>query len=60
MKKTLLALSTISALTSASEVYFIEPANGDKFKGDVKVVFGLSSVSGRSLFPIPAAIIIAL
>ena len=42
MKKTLLALSTISALTSASEVYFVEPANGDKFKGDVKVVFGLS------------------
>ena len=27
MKKTLLALSTISALTSASEVYFIEPAD---------------------------------
>ena len=42
MKKTLLALSTISALTSASEVYFIEPTDGDKFNGDVKVVFGLS------------------
>ena len=44
MKKTLLALSTISALTFASEVYFIEPAtDGDKFTGDVKVVFGLSN-----------------
>ena len=42
MKKTLLALSTISALTSASEVYFIEPTDGDKFNGNVKVVFGLS------------------
>ena len=42
MKKTLLALLTISALTSASEVYFIEPTDGDKFNGDVKVVFGLS------------------
>ena len=42
MKKTLLTLSTISALTSASEVYFIEPTDGDKFNGDVKVVFGLS------------------
>ena len=42
MKKTLLALSTISALTSASEVYFIEPTDGDKLNGNVKVVFGLS------------------